>query len=137
MSTFWNVAPRVMNTLINSFQGMVPKTFQKAVFKHGQTFPPGFEGGMPTWIYCEFPTLAAQATDDIVMGLTSNFVLLGYTAQAMATPSFTMTPFTFPALDVSTFTFEIADPVAVGDQIVFAVEQSGTGSPPTTVIDNL
>lgn len=78
-----------MNDMVNSFAGMVPKTFQKAIFKHGQAFPPGFEGGMPTWVYCEFPTLAAQATDDIVMRLPSNFVLLGYNKFSIdvATPS--------------------------------------------------
>jgi hypothetical protein len=78
-SNFWTTAPRIMNSLVNSFVGMVPWTsLQKAIFQHGQTFPPGFEGGLPTRVYCEFPTLAAQATDDIVMGLPSNFVLLGY-----------------------------------------------------------
>lgn len=81
---FWHTAPRVMNTLLNAYAGMVPKTFQKAVFHHGQPFPPGFEGGMPTWVYTEFPIMPAQSTDDIVMALPSHFVLLGYVAQGFA-----------------------------------------------------
>lgn len=137
-SNFWNTAPRIMNTLKNAYSGMVPKTFQKAVFKHGEPFPPGFEGGMPTWIYTEFPTLAAQATDDCIMDLTSDFVLLGYTSQAFAQSPFSMVPFTSGLqTGVSSYVFEIADPVVAGDQITFGVELNGTGSAPSSVIDNL
>jgi len=137
-SNFWNTAARIMNTMKNAYSGMVPKTFQKAVFKHGETFPPGFEGGMPSWIYTEFPTLAAQATDDCIMDLTSDFVLLGYTSQAFAVSPFTMTPFTSGLQeDIDSYAFAIADPVAVGDQVTFGVELNGTGSAPTSVVDNL
>lgn len=140
-SNFWQTAPRVMNYLKNSFAGMVPKTFQKAIYKHGQAFPPGLEGGLPTWVYTEFPTLAAQATDDCIMDLPSNFVLLGYQARTFTESDFAFATFSSGLQAGVTaavgFTFPLPNPVAIGDQVAIGIEINGSASPPSTFVDNL
>lgn len=142
-SNFWNTAPRVMNYLKNSLVGKVPRTFAKAVYQHGQAFPPSgaLEGGLPTWVYTEFPTLAAQATDDCIMDLPSNFTLLGFQARTFTESGFAFTPFSSGLVVGVTvaagLVFPLPNPVSIGDQVAVGIEINGSGSPPTAFIDNL
>jgi len=69
--------PRLMNTQQNPRVGMVPKVFQRGVYKHGQLYAPGLEGGMPTWCYAEM-LLEAQATDDTTLTLPVGFNLIAF-----------------------------------------------------------
>jgi hypothetical protein len=85
MSTFWTTFPRLINTLVNPFARSLPRDPSRSVLGWQ---PPnlitGLEGGCPAWVYCEFPTLASQDTDDTTMELPDHFVLLGMLALANA-----------------------------------------------------
>jgi hypothetical protein len=76
MSSGAGAPTRLLNTKVNPYWGMVKKnTPQAAVYIHGQASPPGFEGGLPTWIPIEFPAVAAFDTQDGVLQLPSGFTL--------------------------------------------------------------
>jgi len=76
---------RLLNTQVNPYWGMLKKNVpQAAVYIQGQAHPPGFEGGLPTWIPLEFAAVAAFDTQDGTIQLPSGFTLfclLGYTSQ--------------------------------------------------------
>lgn len=74
---------RLMNTKINPGWGMVKKNVpQGAIFRQGQQSPPGLEGGFPTFVYAEFPQIAAYDTEDLTLFVPDDFTLLGYVGQS-------------------------------------------------------
>lgn len=74
---------RLMNTKINPYWGMIDKnTPQSAVFRQGQQSPPGLEGGFPTFVYAEFPAIAAFDTQDLTFFVPDDFTLLGFVGKA-------------------------------------------------------
>lgn len=70
-----SMLPRIINTQQNRRVGMIPKVFQRNIYRHGELYPAGLEGGCPSWVYAEM-TLAAQATDDTTLALPVGFNLL-------------------------------------------------------------
>ncbi len=86
MSSGASAPIRLMNKQVNAYWGMVDKnTPQSAVYIHGQAHPPGFEGGLPTWIPIEFESVAAYEAMDGILSLPNEFTLLcllGYSSQA-------------------------------------------------------
>ena len=72
-----SMLPRLVNTQPNRRVGMVPKIFQRNIYRHGELYAQGLEGGMPSWVYGEM-TLPAQATDDTTLALPIAFNLISY-----------------------------------------------------------
>lgn len=92
--------PRLLNTNVNPRVGMVPKVYQRAVYKHGQVYAPGLEGGMPAWVYGEF-SLQAQETQDTTMPLPVGFNLLSVSGLSF-TADLTPRDFRVQIYDVNT-----------------------------------
>lgn len=67
---------RLINTKLNPYWGMLGGAPQSSLFIHGQTNPPGLEGGRPAWIPLEFGAVAAYDTADSILNLPAGFVLL-------------------------------------------------------------
>ena len=86
MSSGASAPIRLMNKQVNAYWGMVDKnTPQSAVYIHGQAHPPGFEGGLPTWVPIEFESVPAYESMDGILSLPDEFTLLcllGYSSQA-------------------------------------------------------
>lgn len=77
MSSGASAPTRLLNKQVNPYWGMVVKNSpQVAVYIQGQTHPPGFEGGLPTWIPLEFPSVPAYDAQDGVISLPAGFTLL-------------------------------------------------------------
>lgn len=83
MSGMNSLIPRLINTLVSPRVGMIPKVWQRAVYRHGAGPQPGLEGGMPSWVYAEF-SLAAQETQDTTFPLPAGFNLLSFAALSFA-----------------------------------------------------
>jgi hypothetical protein len=79
-----SLLPRLINTNPSPRVGMVPNIYQRAVYKHGQLYAPGLEGGMPSWVYAEM-LLEAQATDDTTLALPTAFNLLSFSGLSYLT----------------------------------------------------
>lgn len=86
MSSGAGAPTRLMNTQVNPYWGMLDKNVaETSVYIQGQAHPPGFEGGVPSWIPVEFPAVLAFDTQDSVIPLPKEFTLLcllGYSTQA-------------------------------------------------------
>jgi len=85
MSSGAALPTRLINTRPNPYWGMLKGSAQKSCFIHGQTNPPGYEGGRPAWIPIEFTGIPAYDTQDAILNLPAGFVLLAllqYSSQA-------------------------------------------------------
>lgn len=74
---------RLMNTTTNPLIGLLPRgIWQSGVYSHGQPFPPGLEGGIPSWVIAEFNAVAGFDTQDGGIVLPDDFTMLAILARS-------------------------------------------------------
>ena len=112
---------RLMQKTPNPYWGMVKKnTIQGAVYRQGEQSPPGLEGGFPTFVYAEFPTIAPSDTQDLTLYVPDDFTLLGYLGSAVH-------------LDGGGFSFQVYDAdrdIWLNDRLINFQCLAGTGRAP-------